>query len=73
MAINDTIILDSKKHGVTGINCLVACVACFMIMSAHCGSECRQAALARVEVCVHVSINQGMFIHNSMCVPDSIK
>lgn len=52
MAVNDTIILDSKKHGVTGINTLVGCVACFMIMSANCGSELRQTAL-HVCVCVH--------------------
>ena len=54
LAVNDTIILDSKKHKVTGINSLVACVACFMIMSAHCGSEHRQSALTHVCVCVCV-------------------
>lgn len=88
MAINDTILV-SKKHRVTGINSLVGCVACFMIMSAHCGSEHRHTVLVCVCMCVHVSvsmpvvhtacvcvcvsINQGMFIRSTMCVPDSIK
>lgn len=55
VAINDTIFQDSKKRGVTGINSLAGCVACFMIMSAHCGSEHRQ--------CLH------MCVHACVCVP----
>lgn len=47
-AVNDIIILDSKRRGDVGIDRLVACVACFMIMSALSGSERRQTAHARV-------------------------
>lgn len=53
-AVNDTIFQDSKKRRVTGINSLVGCVACFMIMSAHCGSEHRQCQHMSVCVCAPV-------------------
>ena len=56
MAINDTIILDSKKHGVTGINSLVACVACFMIMSAHTVEVSTDRQCFHVCVCVRICL-----------------
>lgn len=85
MAINDTIILDSKKtwsHRNQQFLWVVLLVLWSCLHTVEVSADrqrlhdyvCVHACSARCMcMCVCVSINQSMFIHSTMCVPDSIK